>query len=182
MNTFQAALMSVTCGVGLLSLTSLASLASITAHAQTSSSHLFKTDTKAEISLQTDQLDIELDEKTGTQQAILRGHVRAAQGPLTLESDKAVLQNPAGQVGTIKVSGNVVIMSKNGQQAKGDWAAYEIDKKIITMGDKVTLHQNGNKLQGQKLIIDTLTGIGTLTADAKQPGSRVRGVLTPGQK
>ncbi|MEC8210463.1 MAG: LptA/OstA family protein, partial [Pseudomonadota bacterium] len=59
---------------------------------------------------------------------------------------------------------------------------YEIGKKIITMGDNVTLTQNGNKLQGRKLIIDTLTGIGTLTADPQQSDSRVRGVFTPGQK
>ena len=75
-----------------------------------------------------------------------------------------------------------MIVSDNGQQANGEWANYEIGKKIITMGDNVTLTQNGNKLQGRKLIIDTLTGIGTLTADPQQSGSRVRGVFTPGQK
>jgi lipopolysaccharide export system protein LptA len=44
------------------------------------------------------------------------------------------------------------------------------------------LIQNGNRLEGRKLIIDTLTGIGTLTANPQQGGGRVRGVFTPGQK
>ena len=152
------------------------------ASAQTSSSHFFKTDAKAEISLRTDRLDIELDNETGNRQAILSGNVLASQGPLLLQSEKAVIENQKGQVGNINVSGNVMIISENGQRANGDWAAYDIDQKTITMGDKVTLTQNGSRLEGRKLIIDTLTGIGTLTADPQQPDSRVRGVFTPGQK
>lgn len=159
-----------------------AGLSSIKVTAQTSSSHLFKTNSKAEISLKTDKLDIELDKETGSRQAILNGNVRASQGPLSIQSDKAVIKNHNGQVGNINVSGNVVIVSENGQRADGNWAAYEIDKKIITMGDNVTLIQNGNRLEGRKLIIDTLTGIGTLTANPQQAGGRVRGVFTPGQK
>jgi len=172
----NALMLPMMCGAVLLGLTDMK------AGAQTSSSHLFKTDAKAEISLKTDRLDIELDNETGKRQAILSGNVRASQGPLSLHSDKAIIENPRGQVGKINVRGNVVIVSDNGQQANGDWAAYEIGNKIITMGDNVTLTQNGNKLQGRKLIIDTLTGIGTLTADPQQPGSRVRGVFTPGKK
>ena len=166
----------IICGAVLIGLTDME------ASAQKSSSHLFKTDAKAEISLSTDRLDIKLDNETGKHQAILSGNVRASQGPLFLRSDKAIIENQRGQVGNINVRGNVVIVSDNGQQANGDWANYEIGKKIITIGDNVTLTQNGNKLQGSKLIIDTLTGIGTLTADPQLTGSRVRGVFSPGKK
>ena len=172
----NAVMHTIICGAVLIGLTDME------ASAQKSSSHLFKTDAKAEISIKTDRLDIKLDSETGKRQAILSGNVRASQGPLLLHGDKAIVENQRGKVGNINVRGNVMIVSDIGQQANGDWANYEIGKKIITIGDNVTLTQNGNKLQGRKLIIDTLTGIGTLTADPQQSGSRVRGVFTPGQK
>lgn len=160
------------------------------AQAQTGSGHMFPTDSDAPISLNTDRLDIERD----AGKIVLTGNVRVFQGPLSILSDTAELQNnPAtGRVQKISIRGNVRIASQSGRRADGNWVVYEIDKYVITMGGTVALHQDGSILTGRKLVINTLTGIGTLTGGginentdpAGKPGgkNRVRGVLTPNRR
>ena len=128
----NAVMLPIICSAVLIGLTDMK------VSAQKSSSHLFKTDAKAEISLKTDRLDIKLDSETGKRQAILSGNVKASQGPLLLHSDKAIIENQRGQVGNINVRGNVMIVSDNGQQANGDWANYEIGKKYKVKVEKIT--------------------------------------------
>ena len=86
----NAVMLPIICSAVLIGLTDMK------ASAQKSSSHLFKTDAKAEISLKTDRLDIKLDSETGKRQAILSGNVKASQGPLLLQSDKAIIENQRG--------------------------------------------------------------------------------------
>lgn len=136
--------------------------------------------------------ELELDQEK--QIAIFKGNVDAVQGTLNLKSEELVIYYIQGadessdeeatagggrtNIRQIDATGDVRLATPK-EMASGDWAIYDIEKGVITLGGKVSLTQGENILQGAKLIVDVETGNSRLLA-AKNGTERVRGLFVPG--
>ena len=161
------------------------------AHAQQKETG-FKHDTDQPIEVTADTLEVAKDQET----AVFQGNVQAVQGNLGLQADTLTVKyRTSGQsdgsrapFSRIDASGNVILTSAQ-ERATGDWAVYEVDTKIITLGGSVVLTREGNVIKGQRLVVDLVTGRSRVdSGDAvlgmeKQMGKqRVRAVFTPKKK
>ncbi len=121
------------------------------------------------------------------------GNVVARQGELNLSADivKVYYKRPetddgsdssagfGGSISRIDTSGNVVIKSR-GDTATGDWAVYDIPRKIVTLGGQVVLTRQDAVLRGSRLELDLVNGRSTIQSSETSPGdTRVRGEFTP---
>ncbi|MEM7778287.1 MAG: LptA/OstA family protein, partial [Pseudomonadota bacterium] len=68
----------------------------------------------------------------------------------------------------IRAEGNVVVLSENDQRARGDWAVFDVKANTITVGGNVELQQGRQKIRGDRLVINTTTG---LTRIVTQPSA-----------
>lgn len=123
------------------------------------------------------------------------GNVEAYQGDMKLSADvvKVYYQQPeededivsagvaglGGSVSRIDTSGNVKVESR-GDVATGDWAVYDINRKIVTLGGDVELQRDDTTLQGSRLELDLENGRSTIQSSDTMDGTgRVRGEFTP---
>lgn len=65
----------------------------------------------------------------------------------------------------LQARGKVVVASRNGQQATGDWADFDVAANTVTMGGAVVLTQGRNVVKGTRLVIDMTTGESVINAD-----------------
>ena len=69
------------------------------------------------------------------------------------------------------------------QQAKGDWALFDVKKQLITMGGDVVLWQGDNVIRGSKLVVDLTTSISRFENPGKVGGTgRMQATFTPPPK
>jgi hypothetical protein len=54
---------------------------------------------------------------------------------------------------------NVLIVSKDGQSAKGDWANFDVKANTVVMGDNVVVSRGKDVAEGPRLKIDLATGM-----------------------
>jgi lipopolysaccharide export system protein LptA len=121
------------------------------------------------------------------------GNVDARQGELLLSADivKVYYKNAdadedddnnagfGGSISRIDTSGNVVIES-HGDTAVGDWAVYDIPRKIVTLGGQVVLTRQDTVLRGSRLELDLVNGRSTIqSSETSQGDTRVRGEFAP---
>jgi lipopolysaccharide transport protein LptA/LPS export ABC transporter protein LptC len=149
----------------------------------------FATDPNAPVDVEADQLDV----RDSTKVAIFRGDVRAIQGGFAIASaelhafyrgdaslaDTAQPSAPGTKQGSaeltrIEAKKNVVVTSKDGQKAEGDWADFDAQSETVTVGGDVVLTQGQNVVHGTRLVIDMRSGESTIdTAPSKtvsEPG------------
>jgi lipopolysaccharide export system protein LptA len=95
----------------------------------------------------------------------------------------------SGQIKQIDAKGNVFLTmkpSKEGekqQEAKSDWAIFDVKKQQITIGGDVVLSQGENVIRGSKLVIDLTTGLSRFENSGKTGGTeRMRAIFTPPPK
>ncbi len=106
--------------------------------------------------------------------AVLSGNVRVKQGALTLDAARLTVAYAGGiangnpSVQRLDASGGVTVRSAN-DTARGSFATYDLNRRLITMIGNVTLNQGSNVLRGGRLVIDLNTGRSTL--DARGSGS-----------
>ncbi|KWT70579.1 hypothetical protein APY04_0859 [Hyphomicrobium sulfonivorans] len=131
---------------------------------------VFKTDPSAPITVEAARLDVDDRAK----QAIYNGEVHAVQGDFVVRTSqlKAFYTGAAGlaedtvktpdaapaQLSRIEARGKVVVTSRDGQKASGDWANYDVKKNEVVLGGDVVLTQDKNVINGTKLTINMLTG------------------------
>lgn len=150
----------------------------------------FQHDAEQAIEVVSDSLEVAKDQGT----AIFQGNVTATQGSLGLSADtlnvKYRQSDQSAETGSpfsrIDAVGNVVLTSPD-EKATGDWAVYEVDTKTVTLGGAVVLTRGGNVINGQRLVIDLVTGRSKVDGGdvAVTPGAgkqRVRAVFTPAKK
>ena len=138
----------------------------------------FATDPNAPVDVEADQLEVMDSAKV----AIFRGTVRAAQGGFVVTSaelhafyrgdaslaDTAKPAAPGAKQGSaeltrIEAKKNVVVTSKDGQKAEGDWANFDAQSETVTVGgDDVVLTQDQNVVHGTRLVIDMRSGESTI--------------------
>lgn len=137
----------------------------------------FKTDANAPYDVIADRLDVDDKAKAAT----FVGNVSAVQGNLTMQSQEltAFYTGSAGMDPTgndaasstqaslthLTAKKKVVVSSKDGQTATGDWAEVDMKKNLTTMGGSVVLTQGKNIVHGNKLVIDMTTGEATIKTE-----------------
>jgi lipopolysaccharide transport protein LptA/LPS export ABC transporter protein LptC len=131
---------------------------------------VFKTDPTAPIDVEAGRLDVDDRSK----QAVFKSDVRAVQGDFIVRTSelRAYYTGAAGlaeettpgekkapaEITRIEARGKVIVTSKNGQNATGDWADFNVKDNQVVLGGDVILTQAKNVVRGSKLTIDMVTG------------------------
>lgn len=130
-------------------------------------------DTNAPVDFDADRIEVQ----DRADRAVLSGNVHVRQGNLTLDSARInVAYTKAGgvEVDRIDASGGVTVRSPS-ETARGQFAVYDIKRRLITMIGNVTLVRGTNEVRGGRLVIDLSTGRATMDG-----GGGARGVTTNG--
>jgi lipopolysaccharide transport protein LptA len=133
----------------------------------------FKMDPNAPMDIEADTLDVLDTEK----RAVFRGNVKSKQGDFTVRTGEMIAHysgqaglaltgggdDPAGraqsQLTRVEAKQKVLITSKDGQTATGDWAIFDTKANTVLMGDDVTVSRGKDVAQGPRLKIDLNTGM-----------------------
>jgi lipopolysaccharide export system protein LptA len=95
--------------------------------------------------------------------AVLSGNVNVTQGNLSLSSARLTIAytgsvtNGSPDVNRLDASGGVVVRSAS-ETARGQFATYDLNRRLITMVGAVTLEQGASILRGGRLVIDLNSG------------------------
>jgi lipopolysaccharide export system protein LptA len=143
-------------------------------------------DTSQPINVSADRLEVREDGKT----AVFSGHVEAVQGDMKLTaSEIRVYYRPGSTSGTAGKGGNTsqfitridatgdVAIETPQESAKGDWAIYDVDQNILTLGGSIEITRGENKVQGQRLVLDM--GSGRTQIESGDGTGRVKGTFSP---
>lgn len=146
------------------------------------------------INIEADELEVDDAKKIAT----FKGSVSATQGDFNLKADELLVTYTAGSsdgnkaeggatpgaganIKRIDAKGNVKVTTQDNQEATSDWAIFDVEKQEITIGvngdQNVRLKQDGNVLQGSRLVIDLATGRSNMTSTR-----RVQTLFTPKQR
>lgn len=116
--------------------------------------------------------------------AVLSGHVDVQQGDMSLRAERLTIAYARGdrtQVNRMDASGGVLLQSGR-ETARGQFAVYDLQKRIITIVGGVSLERPGQAaVRGARLTITLDNGSATLDGSAVAGGSggRVTGRFTP---
>jgi lipopolysaccharide export system protein LptA len=143
----------------------------------------FKTDANAPMDIEAETLDV----NDQTKQAIYRKAVRAQQGDFiitaaevvaTYTGDTSLMSVAEGepqakgqspQISRVEANDNVVITSKDGQEARSKKAVFDAKSNTVVMTGNVMVKQGQNEISGTRLKIDMTTGIAEFENDGSQP-------------
>lgn len=138
-------------------------------------------DTAQPIDVEADSLEVREEGRT----AIFTGHVQVEQGDLKLNASEIRVYyrhggggnggGMDGLIARIDANGNVTISTKE-ETASGDWAIYDVDQKILTLGGSVEVERGENSVRGQRLVLDLASGQTRIESGGE---GRVRGVFSP---
>ena len=136
-----------------------------------------KHDSNLPIDIIADDLEVRQDQNI----AIFRGAVEATQGQLVLMAETLTVyyKEHTGEgdppIGRIDGAGDVHLSSPN-ESADGNWAIYDVERQIITLGGDVTLRQNDSILMGDRLELDLDSGVTRFgSTNENDANGRVRG-------
>ena len=131
----------------------------------------FKLDPTAPMDVEADTLDV----YDGEKRAVFHGNVKSKQGDFVIRTVELVAFY-SGQTGLLATTGEdanrtpsqltrveckqkVLIISKEGQSATGDWAIFDTKANTVLLGDDVTVSRGKDVAQGPRLKIDLNTGM-----------------------
>lgn len=130
----------------------------------------FKTSPGAPIDIEANALDVDDNVKL----AVFRGDVHAVQGDFNVRTaelhahytGQSGLADPAAapssgdasKLTRIEAKRKVVVTSKAGQSATGDYADFDTSANTVTLTGDVVLTQGQNVVRGTRLVIDMATG------------------------
>ena len=165
-----------------------AAAAAIPAHGQAVSA-LKGHNSNAPVDVEADRIEVQ----DRADRAIFSGNVRAKQGDLSLASARLTVAYAGGAGGTqiqrLDASGGVTVRSPS-ETATGQFAIYDLNKRLITMIGGVTLVRGPSRVNGGRLVIDLNTGRATVDGSAvagaagttSGAGGRVTGRFTVPQR
>ena len=120
--------------------------------------------------------------------AVFSGNVVVRQAELTLNAARLTVAyaNTGGiQIQRLDASGGVVVRSPS-ETARGQFAIYDLNKKIITMIGGVTLTRGASHVSGARLVLDLESGRAVMDGGAapgtSNQGGRVTGTFTVPKK
>lgn len=144
-------------------------------------------------------VDVEADRievQDRADRAIFAGNVRATQGDLTLSAARLTVayadrKGPGGvEIQRIDAAGGVTVRSPS-ETARGQFAVYDLNRRLITMTGGVVLEQGANVVRGGRLVIDLDSGRAVVDGSAAPAaagaassgrGGRVTGRFTVPQR
>ena len=162
----------------------LALLSGGMALAQSGTSALKGHDSKAPIDLAADRAEAQ----DRADRAMFVGNVVVKQGELTLRTARLTLAyaNAGGKldINRLDASGGVTIVSPS-ETARGDFAVYDLNDRLITMVGNVRLERGGSYLNGARLTLDLDTGRAVVDGGVRGPNQspgRVTGRFVVAQR
>ena len=138
-------------------------------------------DIDADIDVAADRIEVQ----DGADRAIISGNVVVRQGSLQLTAARVTIayssSRGANQIERIDASGGVLLRSPS-ETARGQYAIYDTDRRIITLVGGVTLTQGGNHVSGGRLVLDLESGRAVMDGSGPpgttSQGGRVTGTFT----
>lgn len=147
----------------------MAVLAAVPASAQMLRGH----NAKAAVDFDADRIEVQ----DRSDRVVLAGNVKVRQAGMTLDTARLTVAYTRGggnvDVERLDAAGGVVVRSGT-DTARGNFAIYDLNRRLITMVGGVELNQNGNIVRGGRLLIDLTSG------RAVVDGSGVGGSAIPG--
>lgn len=133
-------------------------------------------DTAQALDVEADQ--IRLKQKKG--QAFLTGTVKVSQGSLVLTAKQIVVfydmaegfDNPSVQ--RLDATGGVKLKSPS-ETVESEWAVYDVEQRIVTLGGKVAYTGLDAAIKGERLELNLLTGLVKLDGQMQDGDQRVKG-------
>jgi LPS export ABC transporter protein LptC/lipopolysaccharide transport protein LptA len=157
--------------------------ADVTATVQEQLFGSFKTDPNAPIDIEADSLDVNDPQR----QATFHTNVRAQQGDFVLRTVEltAIYSGQSGlalgagaasdktpaQLQRIEARQKVLITSKDGQTATGDWAIFDVKANTVLLGGRVVVTRGKDVAEGPRLKIDLSTGMYRFEVDNDAPAA-----------
>jgi lipopolysaccharide export system protein LptA len=143
--------------------------------------------TRGDVTVNADRIEVQ----DRADRAIFAGNVVVQQGALTLNAARLTVAYVGGMSGSgpqiqrIDASGGVTVRSAS-ETARGSFAIYDLNRRLITMLGGVTLTQGTNTVSGGRLVIDLNSGrsvidgsaVGGAPGVAGSQGGRVTGRFT----
>lgn len=154
-----------------------------TAAAQDAASALRNHNTGAPVNVAADRIEVQ----DRADRAVFSGNVVATQADLTLRATRVTLAyaNTSGiQIKRIDASGGVTVTSSS-ETARGNYAIYDLENRLITMIGGVTLTRGASNVNGARLVIDLTTGRAVMDGGrgvTSSGGGRVTGTFTVPQR
>ena len=136
-------------------------------------------DSNAPVDVVADRIEVQ----DRADRAIFAGNVHVTQGNLSLDTARltvAYASTGGIQIQRLDASGGVVVKSPS-ENARGDFAVYDLDRKLITLVGNVRLNRGESQILGSRLVIDLNSGRAVIDggpAGVAQSGGRVRGHFT----
>jgi lipopolysaccharide export system protein LptA len=144
--------------------------------------------TNAPVDVAADRIEVQ----DRADRAIFSGNVVVKQADLTLNAARLTVaySNAGGiQIQRLDASGGVTVHSPS-ETARGQFAIYDLDNRLITMLGAVTLVRGESRVSGGRLVLDLNSGRavmdgnagGTGPAGTTSNGGRVTGTFTVPQR
>jgi lipopolysaccharide export system protein LptA len=149
------------------------------AQAQEPVSALKGHDSDAPVDVSADRIEVQ----DRADRAIFAGNVHVRQASLTLDTERLTVAYSGGggiQIRRLDASGGVVVKSPS-ETARGSFAVYDLDRRLITLIGNVQLDRRGSRVNGARLVIDLNSGRAVIDGGPPgvgQSGGRVTGHFT----
>jgi lipopolysaccharide export system protein LptA len=152
----------------------LAGLAVQPAAGQGATSALKGHNTNAPVDVAADRIEVQ----DRADRAIFSGNVQVRQADLTLNAARltvAYSQSGGIQIERLDASGGVTVRSPS-ETARGQYAIYDLNSRLITLLGGVTLTRGQSQVRGGRLVLDLDSG--RAVVDGGAPGSSPAGTTT----
>jgi lipopolysaccharide export system protein LptA len=106
------------------------------------------------------------------------GEKQASAAPVTTSKSTPGMPQGAQNIRRIEAQGGVTVITKD-QNAKGDLGIYDLQSKTITLSGHVTVSQGQNVINGERVVVDTVTGNARVESGSSNAGA---GTAAPGQQ
>ena len=138
--------------------------------------------TNAPVDVAADRIEVQ----DRADRAIFAGNVHVTQAELTLDAARVTVayDRSSGntQIDRVDAAGGVVVKSPS-ETAHGQFAIYDLNRRLITMTGGVVLNQGPNTVRGGRLVIDLDSGRAVVDGSAVggAPGTRGQGGRVTGR-
>jgi len=159
-----------------------------------SSFETYQANTDAPIDIEADVLEVDDKQK----QAVFKGNVVARQAGFSLKAKQLAVYyagQPSGDITSanadaggangrirrIEAKGKVLVTTNDDQSATSEWANFDVEQQVVTIGGNVVLSQGENVLRGDRLVIDLQSGKSRFEVAGESGKQRIRGLFQPNQ-
>jgi lipopolysaccharide export system protein LptA len=118
----------------------------------------------------------------GQEMGIAGKDKQASATPVTTSKATPGMPQGAQNIQKIEAQGGVTVITKD-QNARGDEAIYDLRTKQIILSGHVTISQGPNVINGDKVVVDTVTGNARVESGSGTggPPPRVKALIQPGK-